>query len=174
MTYRSIAVHSEVAAVRALVDKSQALVGYRAQGWGRQGDSSTGDVQSPQCSRLTHRQCIHGRETLAGILYEKTVLRNETLLPTARLGGSRMQIQGAQWYHSSLLKSPATPEPGGVTAARGQVRTATCTRAAHCLLCAGGCGKQDVPLMKLQHIKNYYSFVFSGFRQCNVIYSKKC
>lgn len=35
-------------------------------------------------------------------------------------------------------------------------------------------GKQGVPLMKLQHIKNYYSFVFSGFRQCNVIYSKKC
>lgn len=59
MTYRSIAVHSEVAAVRALVDESQALVGYRAQGWGRPGDSSTGDVQSPQCSCLTHRQCIH-------------------------------------------------------------------------------------------------------------------
>lgn len=35
-------------------------------------------------------------------------------------------------------------------------------------------GKQGVPLMKLQHIKKYYSFVFSGFRQCNVIYSKKC
>lgn len=35
-------------------------------------------------------------------------------------------------------------------------------------------GKQGVLLIRLQHIKNYYSLVFSGFRQCNVIYSKKC
>lgn len=174
MTYRSIAVHSEVAAVR--------LWWTRARPWWdteRRAGDAQGTAALVMCrahsALISHTgNAYTSRETLAGILYEKTVLRNETLLPTARLGGSRMQIQGAQWYHSSLLKSPAMPEPGGVTAARGQVRTATCTRAAHCLLCAGGCGKQDVPLMKLQHIKNYYSFVFSGFRQCNVIYSKKC
>lgn len=143
----------------------------------RAGDA-TGTAAAVRCrthsALLSHTGNTPSKETLAGMLCKRTVLRDETLLLTARLGGRRMQIQGAQWHHSNLLKSPATPEPGGSQQTRGQVRATTCTHAAHCLLYAGGCGKQDVPLMKLRHIKNYYSFIFSGFRQCNVIYSKKC
>lgn len=67
----------------------------------------------------------------------------------------------ARWCHS------------GPKAATGSAKYAsTLCRAS--LGCRGLDGKRGVPLMKLQHIKNYYSFVFSGFRQCNVIYSKKC
>lgn len=98
MTYRSIAVHSEVAAVR--------LWWTRARPWWdteRRAGDAQGTAALVMCrahsALISHTgNAYTGRETLAGILYEKTVLRNETATDCK-----------AWWQQNANPRSPVVP-----------------------------------------------------------------
>lgn len=111
------------------------------------------------------------------LLYSKA-----TRAQIQRSSGQFSTLQPGQELAAPICEQTGTPSSAvwpchsRVTVSQSRVRT--CQTHLHLVpppqRHTGLDGKQGVPLMKLQHIKNYYSFVFSGFRQCNVIYSKKC